>query len=217
MRDNPFHTFLQFATGQTGDQLSLHGLAWFTVALFWVIALSGLAVAAYSWRRDPGQRTGQHLAIFLMRFTMAGMWYQGTLWKLPWPIATGFDYWLKQTAKFSSFQFHADIMQLFIDHVAIAQPLVYLLEIFFTASLMLGFAVRFTGIVAALFTANLWIGLYNDPTEWGWTYMAIICAMGMFATVRAGFSLGLDNLIAQGLVPFPAKNSVIGRAYMLAS
>jgi hypothetical protein len=37
-----------------------------------------------------------------------------------------------------------------VAHIAIVQPLVYLLEVSLTASLMLGFLVRVSGIVAAL-------------------------------------------------------------------
>jgi hypothetical protein len=53
------------------------------------------------------------------------------------PIHTFFQY--------SSFSRHADVMQVFVDDIALAQLLVYLLEVFLTASLMLGFLVRFSG------------------------------------------------------------------------
>jgi hypothetical protein len=210
MNDNPFHTFFQFLVGDIPDQLSLGTLRWFTVALYWLILVPSLIIAVYNWRRDPEQRTINHLSIFAMRMVAAGMWYLGTLWKIPFPIASGFRYWLAQTAKFSSFQIHADIMQFFVAHVAYVQPLVYMLEVFFTASLMLGFLVRFSGILAALFTINLLIGLYNDPTEWPWTYVGIICAHGMFAAAQAGRSLGVDNLIAKNLLPvFVGRNPVV--------
>jgi uncharacterized membrane protein YphA (DoxX/SURF4 family) len=91
------------------------------------------------------------------------------LWKLPLPVSAGFKYWLGATVKYSSFSFHAAFMQLFVDHIVLVQPIVYLLEIVFTASLMLGFMVRLWAAVAALFTLNLLVGLYNDPTEWLWT------------------------------------------------
>ena len=222
MRDNFFHTFSQLMTGQSGDQLGLVqqgfvNLRWFTVALFWAMLAAGLAVAVENWRRDPLQRTGYHVAVFAMRFLMAGMWYLGTLWKLPLPISAGFKFWLESTVKYSQFQWHADLMQLFVDHIGVAQPLVYLLEVFFTASLMLGFMVRFTGIVGALFTFNLLLGLYNDPTEWPWTYMGIIFAHGMFAAIGAGRSLGLDNLIATGIIPGSAGSSPVARVLRAAA
>ena len=222
MRDNFFHTFMQVLTGQSGDQLGLVGqgfgdLRWFTVALYWALIAGGVAVAVENWRRDPQQRTGTHLAVFAMRFTMAGMWYLGTLWKLPLPVSAGFKFWMEQTTKYSQFQWHADIMQVFLDHISVAQPLVYLLEVFFTASLMLGFMVGLTGVLASLFTFNLLLGLYNDPTEWPWTYMGIIFAHGMFVTAHAGRSLGLDNLLAKGLLPAFGHGGRVARTLGWAS
>jgi uncharacterized membrane protein YphA (DoxX/SURF4 family) len=215
--DNPLHTFLQFLSGNIPDQLSLHGLRWFTVVLYWALLIGSLAVAYANWRRDTAQRMANHVGIYAMRLLMAGMWYLGTLWKLPLPVSDGFKFWLGQTVKYSSFHPHAMFMQLFLDHIALVQPLIYLLEIFFAASLMLGFLVRLSGVVAALFTLNLLIGLYNDPAEWPWTYVGIICANGMFAASQAGRSLGLDNLLAKRLIPGLRYDGPVGRAIALAS
>jgi hypothetical protein len=215
MRDNSFHSLLQVLTGQIHDQLALGSLRWFTVAMAWVMFFGGLAIALYSWSKDPEQRKLHHLLVFLMRFLSAGMWYLGTLWKLPWPVAHGFKDWLTNCVTYSSFQWHADLMQVFLNHIALVEPLVYLLEVFFAASLAFGFAVRFTGAVAALFVFNLLIGLYNDPTEWVWTYVGIMCAHGMFAADRAGQSLGLDHLLRRS--PLFAPTSRLGQIYALAS
>ncbi len=212
MRDNPIHTFFQFMIGQIPDQRSLGDLRWYTVVLYWLLLLGSLAIAAYNWQRDPQQRTGHHLGVYSMRLVAAGMWYLGTLWKIPFPVAAGFRYWLKATVKYSSFQIHSDFMQIFVNHIGIVDPLVYFLEVFFTASLMLGVMVRVSGILAALFTLNLLIGLYNDPTEWPWTYVGIICAHGMFAAAQAGRSLGLDNLIAKRIVPLPGEQGYLAGA-----
>lgn len=214
--DNPLQFFLQFMTGNIPDQLSLGNGRWFTVALYWLLLIASLSVACVNWRLDPRQRTVRDISIYVLRLLMAGMWYLGTLWKLPLPVSGGFQFWMGQTVKFSSFHPQAVVMQLFLDHIALVQPLVYLSEIFFTASLMLGFMVRLTGIVAALFTLNLLIGLYNDPTEWAWTYIAIICVHGMFAANQAGRSLGLDNLLAKRLIP-GLRDGLAARALLIAS
>jgi uncharacterized membrane protein YphA (DoxX/SURF4 family) len=214
--DNPLHTFFQFMTGSIPDQLSLGGGRWFTVILYWLLLIGSLSVAGVNWQLDQRQHTVQHLGIYSMRLLMAGMWYLGTLWKLPLPVSGGFQFWMSQTVKFTSFHPQAVVMQLLLDHLALVQPLIYLLEVFFTASLMLGFMVRLTGIVAALFTLNLLVGLYNDPTEWPWTYVGIICAHGMFATSQAGRSLGLDNLLAQRLIP-GLRDGLAARTLLMAS
>ena len=195
MRDNPIHTFFQFLTGQIPDQMALHGLQWATVAGYWALLLGGMAVAVANWRADPTQRTSHNIAVFWLRMLAAGMWWLGILWKLPLPVSDGFKFWLQQTVKYSSLQIHSDFMQAFLDHIAIFQPLVFLAEVFFAASLMLGFLVRLSGTLAALFTLNLLIGLYNDGGEWPWTYVAIIVSHAMFALEHSGRSLGLDNLL----------------------
>jgi uncharacterized membrane protein YphA (DoxX/SURF4 family) len=217
MPSTPLADYFAFLTGGTGDQMSLGALRWFTVALYWALALGGVAVAVYAWRRDPAQRTAHHLGLFLMRFVVADLWFLGTLWKLPLPVSDGFKGWMENTVKYSAFQWHSDIMQVFLNHIAIAQPLVYLLELFMAASLMLGFAVRFTGVIAALFTFNLLIGLYNDPTEWPWTYVGIIFTHLQFAMWPAGRSLGLDHVLRGAtFAQMPGRNPLT-RAWQIAS
>jgi len=217
VNDNPIHTFFQVLGGNIPDQLALGGYRWFEVALYWVLLIGSLAVAYTNWRLDASQRTGTHLSIYAMRLVSAGMWYLGTLWKLPLPISGGFKFWLENTVKYSSFHLHASIMQVFLDHIALVQPLVFLLETALAISLMLGIAVRLAGVVGVLFILNLLIGLYNDPTEWPWTYVGIICAHGMFAVTQAGRSLGIDNLLAKRLVPGLPYDGLAARALALAS
>jgi len=195
MRDNPIHSWYQVMTGQIHDQLALGEFRWVMVVLAWVLFFGGIGVAVTCWVTAPEQRTLKNLLTFAMRFCSAGMWYLGTLWKLPWPVAHGFKDWLTNTVTYSSFGWHAAIMRVFLDHIAIVDPLVTLLEVFLAASFALGFAVRFGGALAALFILNLLVGLYNDPTEWVWTYSGLICAHGMFSLNSAGQALGLDYLL----------------------
>lgn len=76
--------------------------------------------------------------------------------------------------------------------------------------------VRLSGILATLFSLNLLVGLYNDPTEWPWTYVGIICAHGMFAAAQASRSFGLDNLIAWRTITMPDDATVTARAFRWA-
>ncbi len=69
--------------------------------------------------------------------------------------------------------------------------------------------------MAALFIVNLLFGLYNDPTEWVWTYVGIACAHGMFAVDSAGQSLGLDHLL--GFKRILPAHSRLAKLHALAS
>jgi hypothetical protein len=142
MHDNPIHTFFQVLGGNIPDQLTLGGYRWIEVALYWVLPIGSLAIAYTNWRLDATQHTDTHLGIYAMRLVSAGMWYLGTLWRLPVPVAGGFKFLLENTVKYSSFQKHASIVQVFRDHIAQVQPLVFLLETALAVSLMLGIALR---------------------------------------------------------------------------
>jgi len=53
MRDNFFHTFVLFMTGQIPDQLSLGTLRWYTVVLYWLLFIGGITVAVINWDGQP--------------------------------------------------------------------------------------------------------------------------------------------------------------------
>ncbi|NPD69899.1 DoxX family protein [Lichenicola cladoniae] len=219
MHGDPIFDLFNFLIGNTGDYNRFGSSKYISVIFYLGLLAGGLYIAFLNWSRDPEQRTAYHFWVAAMRITAAGMWIQGTIWKLPLPVAAGFKYWLEQEAKYSSVPILAMLVHsLFIPNIALLQPVVYLLEILFTISLTLGIAVRLIGIAEVLFTLQLWLGLYNDPTEWPWTYMAIIYAHGMFAAACAGRSLGLDHLLRRGLHRVPASSQpLVARIYALSS
>jgi hypothetical protein len=147
-----------------------------------------------------------------LRFVGAGFWFAGSLWKLPLPVSQGFQSWMEMCVKYSSFQWHSDFMNFFLGYITVVGPLVYLLEVAFCASLMLGLMVRLSNIVSSLFILNLLIGLFNDPTEWVWTCVGLIISFTMFAVAQAGHSLGIDNLLAKRLLPLAEQDTPLIRA-----
>jgi hypothetical protein len=56
-----------------------------TECVYRVLLIGSLAIAYTNWRMDTTQLTGTHVSIYAMRLVSAGMWYLGTLWKLPLP------------------------------------------------------------------------------------------------------------------------------------
>jgi hypothetical protein len=73
--------------------------------------------------------------------------------------------------------------------------MVYGLEVLTGVSLILGIFVRFWSIIGALQIINIWLGLYDAPGEWPWTYFFLIVLQVMFALDQYGRRLGIDALI----------------------
>ncbi len=218
MPANPFSDTFSFLIGTAHDYGPFGAYRYISVVFYLCLIAGSFYVAWRNWSSDPTQRQTRHVFNWIMRLVAAGIWYQGTLWKLPLPVSDAFTFWTGALAKFTSFPIHATIVKaLFLPHLNIVQPLVYLTEIFFAVTLSLGVLTRFSSLIVVLFTAHLWIGLYNDPTEWPWTYIAIMIAHGMFITGLAGRSLGLDNLLHRNRPNFLARSPVLQKAFDLAT
>ncbi len=216
--ENPFLNVLQFLFG-TAHDYNPFGAARYISVLFYLGVIAGSFYIAWrNWSTDLSQRTAKHVFIWMMRLVVAGMWYQGTIWKLPLPVSGAFVYWTGALAKYTAFAPHAWLVKtVFLPYIFLLQPVIYATEIFFTITLSWGVLTRFASLLAVLFTAHLWIGLYNDPTEWPWTYIAIMAAHGMFVASEAGRSLGLDNLLRRDPPAFIKRDPRLERFFDLAT
>jgi hypothetical protein len=213
VRTNPFYDAWLFLIGATGDHEG-SGVRWLLVALFLALLAASAWIAVRNWQQDPDQRTGQHLATWFMRVMIGTMWFQGSLWKLPLPVSGGFRFWTQQLADNAAFEVHRWIAKnIFIPLLPVIDPLVFLTELSFAFSLLLGFWVRPIGVIAMLFATHLWLGLYHNGDEWPWQYIFLIFVMGFFVLNNAGKSLGLDALIARApFGPF-AGDGILARLY----
>ena len=96
----------------------------------------------------------------------------------------------------AAFAFHRELVKsVYLPFINVIDPLVFLVELAFAVSLVLGFSVRLVAIVAAAYSLHLWLGLYRHPAEWPWNYMFLAIVHVQFAVYAAGRSLGLDELI----------------------
>jgi uncharacterized membrane protein YphA (DoxX/SURF4 family) len=121
------------------------------------------------------------------------MWFQGMLWKLPLPVSDGLQYWTEQEATHAAFEFHRTfIKDIVLPNMNVFGPIVFLAELAFAGSIMLGLSVRFVGVLAIAYVLQLWLGLYGSPAEWPWTYIFLAALMFLFVFEGAGRSLGLD-------------------------
>jgi uncharacterized membrane protein YphA (DoxX/SURF4 family) len=213
MRFNPFYDAWLFVTGNT-DEHRASGIGWLLVALFLVLVAASIWIAWTNWRQDPAQRTAGHLGTWFMRVMIGVMFYQGSIWKLPFPVSGGFDGALRPEAQYAAFEFHRWIVQhVFIPLLPALDPITFFLELSFGVAFILGFLVRPMAVISILFVAQLWLGLYRQPEEWPWLYVFLMFTLGFFIVTNAGRSLGLDALLARSpLGPFKGDGS-IARAY----
>jgi uncharacterized membrane protein YphA (DoxX/SURF4 family) len=213
MRTNPFLDTWQFLIGATEDHARIGAFGYVFVALFLVLVVASLWIARVNWRDDPAQRTGVHVTTWACRFLVGCMWFQGCLWKLPFPVSDPFQYWTGELAEHAAFAFHRALAaNVFVPYVAVIQPIVFLAELSFGISLMVGFGVRLFALLATGFVLHLWLGLYRHPNEWPWTYVFLILILVLFIACAAGRSLGADALLRRRA----GKDSLIGRFVALA-
>ena len=186
MRPNPLGDAVQF--------LSRPG--WFT-PVFWLLLLASVVIAALAWRRDPGQRTPQHLGIWVLRMLMGSMWWQQTLWKVP-PNFDGLKYWMQQEADHAAVALQGTLVRdIVLPNLTVFGPLVYLVELTIGVSLLLGLLSRLGALLGLLMGLNLWLGLYSAQGEWPWTYMFLVIIQALFVISPPGRALGGDALLGQ--------------------
>jgi uncharacterized membrane protein YphA (DoxX/SURF4 family) len=217
---NPISDFLDFLIGNTDDHNALGSWKYLFVVLFVALVVASVIIAWKNWQADPSQRTGRHLAIWLIRVLVGGMWFQGMLWKLPLPVSGGLQYWLEQMGKRAAFGFHRELVtDVYLPYLYLLNPIVFLAELTFAVSLILGFGVRLVSSLAIIFVLHLWLGIYapGNPAEWPWSYVFLAIVMLMFALDAAGRSLGLDAWLRRNVPAVRDGTGLIGRLLHIAS
>jgi len=218
MPTNPFTDIWHFLTATTSDYLHQGNWRFLILALFWILLIASLTIAVQNWREDSEQRSARHLGIWLVRILIGCMWFQGMLWKLPLPVSDGLQYWTEQESKSAAFEFHRAFMKdVVLTHMTLFGPVVFLAELAFGGSMLLGLAVRLVGVLAVIYTLQLWLGLYGNSSEWPWTYMFLAFLMFLFALEAAGRSLGLDAWLRRKVPAVRDGKGLVGRFFNIAS
>jgi uncharacterized membrane protein YphA (DoxX/SURF4 family) len=190
MRENPIGNALAFLVAT--DKF------WFTV-VFWLLLLASAAAAAVAWRTNPAQRSLHHIGYGLMRVIVGIMWWQQSLWKIPPHYDWGLIHWMEVMVEHASTQLQSQLVRdLVLPNIAVFGPLVYAIEVTIAVSLILGLLTRVGAALGALMAINLWLGLYNAPGEWPWTYMFLVVLQLIFVINPPGRSLGIDALAWRG-------------------
>src|SRR5271166_1497480 len=185
MRQNPFT-----------DALAALADTSFPRPVFWLLLLGAAAAAVLAWRSDPAQRSIRHIGICLLRIIVGTMWWQQSLWKVPPHYDWGLIHWMQVMVDHASTQLQSNLVRdIVLPNIAVFGPLVYAIEVAIAVSLILGFLTRLGSVLGALMAVNLWLGLYNAPNEWPWTYMFLVVLELLFLLNPPGRSLGIDALL----------------------
>jgi uncharacterized membrane protein YphA (DoxX/SURF4 family) len=217
---NPLSDFRDFLIGNTGDHNNLGAWKYLLVALFLALAVASVVVAVRNWQEDPSQRTGSHLATWFVRVAVGGMWFQGMLWKLPLPVSGGLKYWTEQMGNRAAFAFHRELVtEIYLPYLYLFNSVIFLAELTFAVSLILGLGVRLASALAVVFVLHLWLGIYQpgSPAEWPWSYIFLAIVMFMFALHSAGRSLGLDAWLRRNVPAVRDGSGFFGKLFNLAS
>lgn len=176
------------------------------VLLFWLLTIGAIWIAGRNWKTQSDQRNGRAIYFGFARYLLGVMWLQQSFWKLP-PTFTdnpdgsgGLRQWTESLAQGAAFGFHrALVRDLVLPNFYFFAYQVWAAETAVAAMLMLGVFTRLGGLLGLLMSLNLWLGLYNVPNEWSWSYFFMVLLMGFLIAVRAGRALGGDALIGPTL------------------
>ncbi len=210
----------EFLTGTTADYGEIGDWRYPILALFWILLVASFVIAVRNLREDPGQRTAHTVGLGVVRVLIGCMWFQGMLWKLPLPASDGLRYWTEQETTRTAFAFHAAFMKdVILPHLALFGPIIFLAELTFATSMLLGFAVRAVSVLAIAFVLQLWLGIYRpgDPAEWPWSYMFLAMLMFVFALEGAGRCLGLDAVLRRNVEAVRKGQGLVGWILRVAS
>ena len=116
MRTNPFYDAWLFLTGSTGEH-EASGVGWLLTVLYLALLIASIAIAYRNWRQNASQRTMEHLATWFMRVMIGTMWYQGSIWKLPLPVAGGFRASIAPMSQYAAFDFFKWIVNNIFLHI----------------------------------------------------------------------------------------------------
>jgi uncharacterized membrane protein YphA (DoxX/SURF4 family) len=215
---NPFSDFWDFLIGNTDDHNDLGSWKYLFVALFMGLIVASIAIAVKNWQEDRSQRTASHLATWFVRVLVGGMWFQGMLWKLPLPVSGGLRYWVEQMGNRAAFAPHRELVkEVYLPYLHILDPIIFLAELTFAVSLILGLGVRLVSALAIIFVLHLWLGIYRpgSPAEWPWSYIFLAIVLFFFALNAAGRDLGLDAWLRRHVAAVRDRTGVVGTFFNL--
>ncbi len=154
------------------------------------------------------------IGLLLSRLGTGTVWLAQLFWKLPprfgcpadFAVTTGFNTrtsglcdWVGIMTLYSRLPLQASLVKRFVvPNLSWVGWIIFLMEAFVAASLILGAFTRLGGLAGLLQAVNLYIGVSAFPGEWPWSYILLAITGFFFMAVPAGRIWGLDV----GLQPY---------------
>ena len=86
--------------------------AWYT-PVFWLLLIASVIIAVMAWRRDPLQRSPRFVGIWLLRVLTGCLWWEQSLWKIPFDYA-GLIYWMKQQVAHAAIPLQGTLVEQYV-------------------------------------------------------------------------------------------------------
>jgi len=142
--------------------------------------------------------------IALSRILISFLWLISLRWKLPPDFAPatgkGLMDWLQLEVQYPAFGFYADFVQsVVIPNFTLFAWLIFLIELIIGLLLLTGTWTRLAGVLGALMSLNIGIGVLAVPGEWPWSYVMMIMWHGLFVVTASGRVLGVDGWLRKRL------------------
>ena len=141
------------------------------------------------------------------------MWFQGSLWELPFPVSAGFSPGPVRSSRMPPSRRIESWFGTYCCRTwgccsrSCSSPTISL-----GLSIILGFIVRASSLVGIVFVLQRWLGLYLLPPEWPCLFAFMVIAMGQFIVHAAGRSFGLDAMLRRSGPPATALDRLYGQA-----
>ena len=186
---NPVTHLVRFLTGPFyAEPFALH-------FVYWVLAISSIVIAVIAARTVRAAGFGIHLWRFLVRFVIGSFWWEQSLWKFPTDTG-GLKYWTTSEVAHSAFAIQGQLVRTIV--LPAFTPFAFALygfEVLIAIFLLFGLYTRVVSALGALLILSLYLGLYNAPGEWPWSYAFLFIVMVTMVVENYGASFGLDSLL----------------------
>lgn len=164
---------------------------------------------------SQSQTKGRDLALAAFRIVVGGYWLYEQHWKLPPDFGLrqpkGLMFAFQQGIQYPTLGIYKSFLQsIVVPHFHLFGWLIFLLEVFVGASLLLGVLTRAGALLGTIQAVNLLIGAASTP-EGPWIYIALVAANMLLLFTPCNRRLSLDRLLAPRLEAAAERGSVLGR------